>query len=148
MLRLKYHSRKKLNKHANSSDVGPSTPGKAHLPPSVTSYSESKATMAGPIPDANIKSNDVSLMDDFAEHEFRKRIDQNCAVLATATQAEDISQCLTVNEFEAGQAYSSVQDDESDQMHNNVMRMLTRGLEETVGMFLLNVSLPYLFGTI
>jgi phosphate uptake regulator len=67
-------------------------------------------------------------------------MDQNCAVLATATQVENMSQCLAENKFEAGHAFSS-HDDKTDQMHNSVMRMLTRGLEETDGMFLLTFSL-------
>jgi ubiquitin carboxyl-terminal hydrolase 36/42 len=143
-LRKKNHKkskrREKLNKHAISLDVGLSTSGKAHLLPSVTSYSESKATKPSPIPVANIKCNDVSLTEHNVEGELRKRMDQNCAVLATATQVENMSQCLAENKFEAGHAFSS-HDDKTDQMHNSVMRMLTRGLEETVGMFLLTFSL-------
>ncbi|WJX88737.1 ubiquitinyl hydrolase 1 [Trifolium repens] len=117
-LRKKNHKkskrREKLNKHAISTDAGLSTSGKAHLLPSVTSYSE---------------------------RELRKRMDQNCAVLAAATQVENMSQCLVENKFDAAHAFSS-QDDKTDQMHNSVMRMLTRGLEETVVARWDDVELP------
>ncbi|CAJ2649580.1 unnamed protein product [Trifolium pratense] len=135
--------REKLNKPASSSDAELSTSGKAQLLPSVTSYSESKATKPCPMPVANMKRNDVSLMEHNAEGELkkRKRMDQNCAVLATATQVENMSQCLLENKFEAAHAFSP-QDDKTDQMHNSVMRMLTRGLEETVVARWDDVELP------
>lgn len=136
MLGLNCSNKEKFDKHAISSDVGPSPPGKAHVFPSVSSCSESKAIKTGYRPGANIKSNDESLIENDAEGEFRKRIDQNCSVLATATQIENISGCSVANEFEARQAYS-LQDGKRDQMHNSLMRMLTRGLEETVGKSLL-----------
>ncbi|XP_058754244.1 ubiquitin carboxyl-terminal hydrolase 23 isoform X1 [Vicia villosa] len=127
LLGLKYCSKEKRNKHAILSEVGPSTSGKTHLLPS----SESKQTKPSHIPVDNIKSNDAPLMENNAEVEFKKRIDQNSAVLASVTKVENISPCLVANEFKAGQAIS-LQDDTGGQMHNSVMRMLTRGLEETV----------------
>ena len=117
LLGLKYHSKEKSNKHAISSDVGPSISGKEHLR--------------------------SSLMKHDAEGETINRTDQNCAVLATATQVENMSQCLMVKELEAGHA-CSLQDDKRDEMHNTVV---TRGLEETVGTFLINIFLSDLVGT-
>ncbi|XP_061338518.1 ubiquitin carboxyl-terminal hydrolase 23-like [Gastrolobium bilobum] len=47
-------------------------------------------------------------------------------------QLENISGCgSVVDQFEARQA-DSLQDGKRDQMHNSLMSMLTRGLEETV----------------
>ncbi|CAI8611381.1 unnamed protein product [Vicia faba] len=66
-----------------------------------------------------------------SSEKFKKRIDQNFAVLASVTKVENMSPGLVANKFKAGQAIS-LQDDTGDQMHNSVMTMLTRGLEETV----------------
>ncbi|XP_057421466.1 ubiquitin carboxyl-terminal hydrolase 23 [Lotus japonicus] len=86
----------------------------------VSSCLESKATKAG-----YRKFNDQSPME---IDTFRKRVDENCALLATPQS----SGCSTVvNQFAATQAYS-LQDGKRDQMHNSLMSMLTRGLEETV----------------
>ncbi|CAK8564304.1 unnamed protein product [Lathyrus sativus] len=127
LLGMKHCSKEKQNKHAILSEVGPSTSGKTHLLPS----SESKPTKPSHIPVDNIKSNDAPLMENNAEGEFKKRMDQNFGVLASVAKVENMSQCLVANEFKAGQSFS-LQDDTGDQMHNSVMRMLTRGLEETV----------------
>lgn len=105
LLGLKYHSKEKLKKNAISSDVGPSISRKEHLR--------------------------SSLMKHDAEREIINRMDQNCAVLATATQVENMSRC-------------SLQDDKRDQMQNTVV---TQGLEETVGTFHINIFLSVLFGT-
>lgn len=132
LLGMKYCNKEKRNKHAILSEVGPSTSGKTHLLPS----SESKPTKPSHIPIDIIKSTDAPLMENNAEGEFKKRMDQDSAVLASFTNVEKMSPCLVANEFKAGQSFS-LQDDTGDQMHNSVMRMLTRGLEETVGMSLL-----------
>ncbi|TKY54702.1 Ubiquitin carboxyl-terminal hydrolase 23 [Spatholobus suberectus] len=130
---LKNPNKEKLDKLAFSSeDAKPSTLGKTDVFPCVLSCSESKATKAGYRAGANFKSNDESLIENSAEGEFRKRIDHNCAVLASVTQAENISGGgSVVSQFEARQA-DSAQDSRRNQMHNGLMSMLTRGLEETV----------------
>ncbi|RDX64082.1 Ubiquitin carboxyl-terminal hydrolase 23, partial [Mucuna pruriens] len=132
-LGLKNANKEKLDKLAFSSeDAEPSTHGKTDVFPCVSSCSDSKATKAGSRPSANFKSNDESLIENSAEGEFRKRIDHNCAVLASATQVKNISGGgSVVSQFEARQA-DSAQDSRRNQMHNGLMSMLTRGLEETV----------------
>lgn len=100
LLGLKYHSKEKLKKNAISSDVGPSISRKEHLR--------------------------SSLMKHDAEGEIINRMDQNCAVLATATQVENMSRC-------------SLQDDKRDQMQNTVV---SQGLEETVVARWDDVELP------
>lgn len=143
MLGLKNPNKEKLDKHAVSSDVGPSTPGKAVVFPSASSCAKSRTIKAGS--DTNFKSNDKSLIENTAEGEFRKRIDMNCAVLATAMQVENISGCGSrVNQFEVRQA-DSLQEGKRNQMHNSLMSMLTRGLEETVGKFLLIFPSSFFF---
>ncbi|XP_052735657.1 ubiquitin carboxyl-terminal hydrolase 23 isoform X2 [Vigna angularis] len=119
----------KLDKFAFSSyDSKPSTHRKTDEFPCMSSCSESKATKAGCRPGVNVKSNDESLTENSAEGEFKKRIDQNCTVLASVSQLGSGS---VVSELKARQA-ANVQDSRRDQMHNGLMSMLTRGLEETV----------------
>ncbi|KAK7388365.1 hypothetical protein VNO78_23181 [Psophocarpus tetragonolobus] len=122
-----------LDKVAFSSEVAKqSTLGKTDVFLCVSSCSESKATKASYRPGANFKSSDESLIENSTEGEFRKRIDRNCAVLASVTQIENISKSgSAARQFEARQA-DSAQDSKRDQMHNGLMSMLTRGLEETV----------------
>ncbi|KAL9326087.1 hypothetical protein ACSQ67_006732 [Phaseolus vulgaris] len=128
---LKYQD--KLDKLAFSSeDCKPSTRGKTDEYVCVSSCSESKATKAGYRSGDNVKSNDESLTENSVEGEFRKRVDRNCAVLASMTQIESISGSgSVVNQLKARQA-TNIQDSRRDQMHNGLMSMLTRGLEETV----------------
>ncbi|KAK7329937.1 hypothetical protein VNO77_24119 [Canavalia gladiata] len=123
ILGLKNPYKEKLDKLAFSSEDALSC---------ASSCSYSTATKAGYRPGTNFKSNDDSLIEDNAEGEFRKRIDHNCGVLASAIQVENMSGCgSVVNRFEAGQADSG-EGSRRDQMHNGLMSMLTRGLEETV----------------
>ncbi|XP_020229160.1 ubiquitin carboxyl-terminal hydrolase 23 isoform X2 [Cajanus cajan] len=118
-LGLKNSDKRKLDKLTFSSDNAKlSTLGKTDVVACVLSCSESKVTKAGYRPDS-------------AEGEFRKRIDHKCAVLASATQVENISGASIASQFETRQA-NSVQDSRRNQMHNGLMSMLTRGLEETV----------------
>lgn len=135
-LHLKNPNKGKLDKLAFSSeDAKPSTSGKTNVFPCVSSCSEIKATQIDYKPGANFKSNDESLIESSAEGELRKRIDHNCAVLASASQVENISPGgKVVSHFEARQA-DTAQDSIKHQMHNGLMSMLTRGLEETVGKF-------------
>ncbi|OIW19497.1 hypothetical protein TanjilG_06952 [Lupinus angustifolius] len=129
-LGMKNPNKEKLDKHAFSSG-GPSTSGKADVFPSASCF-ESRTTKAGHRPDAKFKLNDKSLIENTAEGGFRKRVDMNCAVLATAMRVENISGCGSgVNQFETRQA-DSLKDGKRDQMHNNLMSMLTRSLKETV----------------
>jgi len=133
-LSKKNPNKDKLDKLAFSSeDSKPSTYGKTVEFPCVSSCSESKATKTGYRPGVNVKSNDESLTENSVEGEFRKRIDRNCAVLASMTQIESISGTgSVVSQHKARQA-ANLQDTRRDQMHNGLMSMLTRGLEETVG---------------
>ncbi|OIW18627.1 hypothetical protein TanjilG_13379 [Lupinus angustifolius] len=132
-LGLKNPNIEKLDKHALSSDVGPSTPGKAEVFPSVSNSFEHSTTKAGDTPDAKFKLNDKSLLETtIAGGEFRKRTEMNCAVLATAVQVENISGGDSgLNQFEARQA-DSLQDCKRDQMLNTSISMPARSLEETV----------------
>ncbi|KHN42818.1 Ubiquitin carboxyl-terminal hydrolase 23 [Glycine soja] len=126
-LGMKNPNKDKMDKLAFSSEDA-----KPVVFPLLLSCSESKATKAGYRPGANFKSSDESLIENRAEGEFRKRIDHSCAVLASAAQIEIISGSGSiVSQFEARQA-DSAQDSRRDQMHNGLMSMLSRGLEETV----------------
>ncbi|CAL0307069.1 unnamed protein product [Lupinus luteus] len=131
-LGLKNPSIEKLDKHALSSDMGPSTPGKADVFPSVSHSFERSTTKAGDTPDAKYKLDDKSLVENIAEGEFKKRIKINNAVLATAMQVENISRSDSgLNQFEARQA-DSLQDGKGDQMLNSSISMPAQVLEETV----------------
>ncbi|CAJ1944826.1 unnamed protein product [Sphenostylis stenocarpa] len=129
ILSKKNPSKDNLDKLAFSSeDSKPFTLGKTVELPHVSDGSESKATRPG----ANVKSNGESLIKNGAEGEFRKRIDHNCAVLASMTQIESISGSgSAASQFKPRHA-ANVRDSRRDQMHNGLMSMLTRGLEETV----------------
>ncbi|KAL2338516.1 hypothetical protein Fmac_012962 [Flemingia macrophylla] len=116
----------------SSEDANLYTHGKTDVAACVVSCSTSKVTKAGHRHGANLKSNDQSLIENNAEGEFRKRIDHKCAVLASATKVENISRGgSAASPFETRQA-DSAQDSRRNQMHNGLMSMLTRGLEETV----------------
>ncbi|XP_057421727.1 ubiquitin carboxyl-terminal hydrolase 23-like isoform X2 [Lotus japonicus] len=107
-LSLRNLNKEKLDKHSLSSDVGLSS---SDVSPCVSSCFESKATKAGYRSGANLKFNDPCPMRSNTKGDMR-RVD---AVLATSMEVEDLS----------GRG-------ERDQMHNSLMSMLTRGLEETV----------------
>ncbi|KAK7265092.1 hypothetical protein RJT34_32708 [Clitoria ternatea] len=130
---FKNPNKEKLDKRAFLSEDGrPSTPGKTDVFSCVSSCCDSKASKAGFRHGANFKYNDESLLENDADKEFRRRIEHNCAMLASAVQVESKSVCGSVmNQFEARQA-NSIQNSKRDQMHNGLMSMLTRGLEETV----------------
>ncbi|XP_027329426.1 ubiquitin carboxyl-terminal hydrolase 23 isoform X2 [Abrus precatorius] len=138
-LGFKNPNKEKLDKCAFSSEEAePSTTGKTDVFPCVSSCSESKTPRASFRPGVNFKSND----ENNAEVELRKRIDHNCTVLASVTQLENISGCASVvNQFEARQPDSG-HGSRRDQMHNGLMSMLTRGLEETVVARWDDVQLP------
>ncbi|KAF1887570.1 hypothetical protein Lal_00040624 [Lupinus albus] len=139
-LGMKNPNKEKLDKHVFSSD-GPSTSGKADVFPSASCF-ESRTTKVGHRPDAKFKLNDKSLIENTAEGGFRERVDMNCAVLATAMRVENISgRGSGVNQFETRQA-DSLKDGKRDQMHNNLMSMLTRSLEETVVASWDDIELP------
>ncbi|KAI4335556.1 hypothetical protein L6164_014192 [Bauhinia variegata] len=79
-----------------------------------------------------LNSNSESMTENILNGEFKKRIDQNSAVLATAKKGESISGCSSaVNKCEARESHSP-KVGQGDQTHTCLKSMLTRGVEETV----------------
>ncbi|QHO50475.1 Ubiquitin carboxyl-terminal hydrolase [Arachis hypogaea] len=82
-------------------------------------------------------SDDGTVIEKLVEGEFQRRVNQNSAVLATAAQGGNTSSSgSATNQFEGRQVHS-LQDGKRDKMHNKFMSIPSRGLEETVGKFLL-----------
>ncbi|XP_028760870.1 ubiquitin carboxyl-terminal hydrolase 23 [Neltuma alba] len=70
-----------------------------------------------------------SVMENIANGEFRKRIDQDCAVLATAKHVEKVSGHSSVANHCDSRQPNRLRDGNREQMHSSSMSKLARGLE-------------------
>ncbi|KAI4344278.1 hypothetical protein L6164_011524 [Bauhinia variegata] len=131
-LNVKNLNKKQLGKHVFLTDLEPSTPGEVGNVPLGSGCSLRGAAIASSKHVAPLNAISKSMMENITNGEFKKRIDQGSAVLATAKQAESISgsNAVVVNKCEARQSDNpNPKDGQRDQMHNGLMSVLT---EKTV----------------
>ncbi|KAI8019537.1 Ubiquitin carboxyl-terminal hydrolase 23 [Camellia lanceoleosa] len=121
-----------------STDLGPSTSeitrtlslGSVHSQRKVLKSRPSKKDNI-PVP-KNVKSSNHDLVEGIIDRDFRDRLGQNGAVLATDKQPQrNFRSPLAGNQFDARGSNGS-KESRGDSVHNGLMSMLTRGLEETI----------------
>lgn len=121
-----------------STDLGPSTSeitrtlslGSVHSQRKVLKSRPSKKDNI-PVP-KNVKSSNHDLVEGIIDRDFRDRLGQNGAVLATDKQPQrNCSFPLAGNQFDARGSNGS-KESRGNSVHNGLMSMLTRGLEETI----------------
>ncbi|XP_054806372.1 ubiquitin carboxyl-terminal hydrolase 23 [Prosopis cineraria] len=117
---IKNRSKEKLDEHIFSSDVGPSS----SVGSIGTRTSDKRAAN-------HLSMNFISepVMGKFANGEFRKRIDQDSAVLATAKLVEKVSGHSTVANQCDSRLPNRLQDGNREQMHFSMISKLSQGLE-------------------
>ncbi|KAF5956431.1 hypothetical protein HYC85_003656 [Camellia sinensis] len=121
-----------------STDLGPSTSeitrtlslGSVHSQRKVLKSRPSKKDNI-PVP-KNVKSSNHDLVEGIIDRDFRDRLGQNGAVLATDKQPQrNCSSPLAGNQFDARGSNGS-KESRGSSVHDGLMSMLTRGLEETI----------------
>ncbi|KAL7224281.1 hypothetical protein ACSBR1_025694 [Camellia fascicularis] len=121
-----------------STDLGPSTSeitrtlslGSVHSQRKVLKSRPSKKDNI-PVP-KNVKSSNHDLVEGIIDRDFRDRLGQNGAVLATDKQPQrNCSFPLAGNQFDARGSNGS-KESRGNSVHNGLMSMLTRGLEDTI----------------
>ncbi|KAJ7979614.1 Ubiquitin carboxyl-terminal hydrolase [Quillaja saponaria] len=119
-----------------SSDTGPSTSKKICILSLGETHSQRRVPKSGPkagvINMASLNSNSDSLTEK-VDGEFRKGMDESSAVLATAKQLENSSQCSFVLNKHDVRKPDGALDSKRDKIYtNDSMSMLTQGLDDTV----------------
>ncbi|XP_028081043.1 ubiquitin carboxyl-terminal hydrolase 23-like isoform X2 [Camellia sinensis] len=121
-----------------STDLGPSTSeitrtlslGSVHSQRKLLKSRPSKKDNI-PVP-KNVKSSNHDLVEGIIDRDFRDRLGQNGAVLATDKQPQrNCSSPLAGNQFDARGSNGS-KESRGNSVHDGLMSMLTRGLEETI----------------
>lgn len=127
--RRQIFDKEKLGELISSSDVGPSSSGGG---------TETKSSYKHAANNLSMDSVGGSVRENIANGEFKKRIDQDNPVAATARHVEKFSGHSSVaNQCDSRQTSRWLQDGNTEQMYRSSMNKLAQGLE---GEFLLLLS--------